>query len=487
MIRCDVLVLSAFRKPVFRGALNPRYPIEEPWDSAPLVIAAAIESSGMSCSYLPLQNLYPSFDIERDFASLKQLLAEHRSRVVLFSSCNFVASRSTAAIYGIGIVSNILKSSHDPVVGVTGRLATTAASYLMRHVSEIDFITLGEIEGEIGEIVQQILKHGLDQLAHLSVISRKQFAKRADIPPIYAEVPDLNLLPVPAFHLARPAVRWFHESGRFPQETSIPFSIRTSAGCKFSCKFCAGVPFWRNYRTKDVATIEREIVAFTREIGIAGRISFFEDEIFTLNEEHVSTVANLLVLNGIRLDGVYTHAAMLSEGVAASLLRMTKSVCLGFDSADDRVLRSMGKGQTLDLLFRAIKNASNVGLPVHLEWIIGAPPEDLNSLVLSLASISQLLFTGAVESIQTYVFCPHPGTEFGMHCNASYEEIQESGGFPQYEHSQLTKNQVFTAYLMSQLIIAEVRLARHQYGAALPFSASITSSLKQIFEMIDRR
>ncbi len=71
-----------------------------------------------------------------------------------------------------------------------------------------------------------------------------------------------------------------------------------------------------------------------------------------------------------------------------------------------------------------------------------------------------------------------------MSTSECYEEIQESGGLPQYRHPNLTKNQVFTAYLMSQMIIAEVRLAQKQYGSNLPFSESITSRLKQILEEV---
>ncbi|WP_222706539.1 hypothetical protein, partial [Geobacillus sp. AYS3] len=47
----------------------------------------------------------------------------------------------------------------------------------------------------------------------------------------------------------------------------IPFSIRTSLGCKFKCKFCSGVPNWLNYRKKSRTRIEKELESFDKHVG----------------------------------------------------------------------------------------------------------------------------------------------------------------------------------------------------------------------------
>ncbi|MEU6718627.1 hypothetical protein ABZ897_44795 [Nonomuraea sp. NPDC046802] len=78
--------------------------------------------------------------------------------------------------------------------------------------------------------------------------------------------------------------------------------------------------------------------------------------------------------------------------------------------------------------------------------------------------------TGVVESVNTYVFCPHPGTEyaenaasFGMTIHEPFDML-ESGGYPAASTAQLSRQQVFTAYLISQLLIADAQLARQRLG-----------------------
>src|SRR5262249_48995390 len=156
-------------------------------------------------------------------------------------------------------------------------------------------------------------------------------------------------------------------------------------------------------------------------------------EIFTLDIDHALSVCRVLGERGIVLDGVYTHSSLLTDVAAEALAPVTRRVFLGLDNPDDSIMKTMGKGQTLDTVVSAIRSATAANLKVHLEWIIGAPPEDVNSLIGSLTSIFVLLATGAVESINTYVFCPHPGTAYG-HLETygidEYEQMLESGGVP---------------------------------------------------------
>jgi len=465
------------------------YPVEEPWDSPPLLIAGSIEAAGFEVRFLPLQNIYSAFDEEQDIQELKKLICENKARMVIFASDYFIASRSTATLYGIRLVSRLMKEDENPpIIGITGRLATTTREKLFSFAEKVDFLVVGEAEVVIGEIVSGIFGEGLAVGGqHVNVITPEKVNSR-EIEP--ARIEDVNTLPLPAYHLLHPALHIFERTRKRPL-INLPFSIRTSLGCKFQCKFCAGVPNWQNYRLKSSTRIAAEIdYLFSNLRGIA-RLSFLEDEIFTLNEVHVREVTTLLAERNIRLDGVYTHSSLITPKIAKLLAPVTDKVFFGLDNADDGILKKMGKGQTLDTVLDAVKIAHEAMLKVHLEWIIGTPDETVDSLITSLGAIFNLLITGTVHSINSYVFCPHPGTEYtenhkayGFDIIENFEGIQESGGFPASKPLKLSRNQVFSGYLMSQLVIAEAMQARNMLGAATEVRPPNRSALHQLFEQI---
>src|SRR5699024_5095103 len=127
---------------------------------------------------------------------------------------------------------------------------------------------------------------------------------------------------------------------------------------------------------------------------------------------HVRGIAKVLRDRSVRLNGLYTHSSLLTEEVIEHLAPVVDRVFLGLDNPSDEVLRKMGKGQRLSTVLAAVERARAGGLRTHLEWIIGNPSESVQSLVTSLHAICTLLASNAVDSINTYVFCPHPGTEY---------------------------------------------------------------------------
>lgn len=477
----DVLVAAPFRRPTFRTAMSSAYPVGEPWDAAPLATAAAIESAGLSVAYLALQNIFDAWHAAKDDAALRQLLERNVARAVVFASDNFIASRSTAAIYGMQTTARLVRAvSPGAVIGVTGRLATTAGIRILNEVPEADFLVHGEAEAVIGSILVDILRHGLIHADHPSLITRSarvSAGTRADPTLSHgklqigaAKVAALDDAPAPAWHLLQESIRAWdaqHENHPVP----LPFSLRTSAGCKFRCRFCAGVPYWLDYRTKSAKRVAEEIDSLFDAVGSRAHLSFIEDEIFTRNPEHVAGVSAVFAERGIKVDGVYTHSTLMTPQVAGDLARMTRKVFFGLDNADDTALRDMRKGQRLDTVLAAVQTARSAGLATHLEWIIGSPADTLHTLVGSLNAICNLLATGSVDTIDTYIYCPHPGTEYaeyadkyGLHIVDGFEFMQESGGYPSYQTDSLSSQQIFTAYLMSQLAIAETLQARAKRG-----------------------
>jgi radical SAM superfamily enzyme YgiQ (UPF0313 family) len=94
----------------------------------------------------------------------------------------------------------------------------------------------GEPEGVIGGIVTDILSDGLDEPCHGSL--RRRGPTSSELPLISGHNTSLETLPAPAWHLLKSSISaWdrLHDAAE-----KLPFSLRTSAGCKFQCQFCAG-------------------------------------------------------------------------------------------------------------------------------------------------------------------------------------------------------------------------------------------------------
>lgn len=353
----------------------------------------------------------------------------------------------------------------------------------------LDFVIVGEAEAVLADILPLLVQTDLKRLAdHPAVLLRGGGRPSSAVEPAYAEDP--SSLPLPAYHLAESAFSVFERAtGR--SAVKLPFSIRTSFGCRFHCRFCGGVPHWRDYRCKSSERVSRELDLIETHTGGRGRLSFLEDELFTLMPEHCEAICDLLRRRRIMLDGLYTHAAYLTPEVAACLVDVVRRVHLGLDSADDRVLRDMGKGQTLSRVLEAVDTADAAGLKVQLEWIIGTPTESRDNLIHTLNMVYNLLATNAVDSIDTYVFCPHPGTEYAERCAlhrleivGRLEDMEESGGFPAAITSGLSRNEVFAAYLISQIVIREATVARSANGPAGAVAPANYPALRRLFAAI---
>ncbi|MGR5963266.1 hypothetical protein ACT7DN_31390 [Bacillus paranthracis] len=281
----DVLVLAPFRRAVFRNAVSSLYPFIEPIDSPPLLVAGAIQSKGLGVNYFPLINLFNGYNEETDYPKLYELLKNNPSKMVVFSADNFIPSRSTASVYGIRTISRILRDINPRViVGVTGRMATVLKEKLYKIVPELDFSIIGEPEEVIGDIAAEILINGLGATdKKFNSLLTKNNVNKVPVP---AMVMDLENMALPAYELLEHTFEIYEDlTGIKPK--NIPFSIRTTLGCKFRCRFCSGVPNWLNYRKKSPERIDKEIKRLKRSLGEIATISFLEDEIFTKDIEHV--------------------------------------------------------------------------------------------------------------------------------------------------------------------------------------------------------
>ncbi len=185
--------------------------------------------------------------------------------------------------------------------------------------------------------------------------------------------------------------------------------IHSSRGCVFRCTFCPNKLLGRTYR-------ERSVNHFVDEIeywyGRGYKQFAIDDDNFTFNKGRIYKICDeierrglkdlfLRCSNGIRADRVDRQllARMREIGV--------REVGFGVDGGNNKVLGYLKKGETIETIEKAIRDACELGLDVKIFIIVGTPHETRDDIEDSIRlakkyPVARVNFNNAI---------PYPGTE----------------------------------------------------------------------------
>ena len=154
--------------------------------------------------------------------------------------------------------------------------------------------------------------------------------------------------------------------------------IATSRGCPFACIFCSvkhaiGRPI--RYRTPEGVVDE---IAYWYERGY--RKFNFVDDNFTFDADRAHAICdeiarraftdlNLTVPNGVRADRVDRELLAHMREVGFYYL------AIGVEGGNDKVLKYLKKGERMETIRRAIRDATDLGYGVTLFFVVGTPGE----------------------------------------------------------------------------------------------------------------
>lgn len=211
---------------------------------------------------------------------------------------------------------------------------------------------------------------------------------------------DLDVLPAPDLSLIHGYIRGGSVAGRF-----IP--IQTTRGCPYDCDFCSVTGmFGRNLRKRSPENIVKELETY-RDLGGS---FFFCDDNFTANRNHAREICRLIIESG--LDIAWTTQVRLEAARDRNLVDLMhragcRTVCIGFESVNQKALDECGKSQSLDEMFGAVGTFRRAGIDIHGMFIFGFDsdePRDLNA-TLRFAKRAQ------VATAQFLILTPLPGTK----------------------------------------------------------------------------
>lgn len=240
-----------------------------------------------------------------------------------------------------------------------------------------------------------------------------------------------DLLPMDRYR----AHNWhcFQEPG---QERNPYAVIYTSLGCPFHCHFCCinaifGKPGIR-YRSPE--KVVQEIDLLVNNYGVKN-IKII-DEMFVLNEEHVLNICELLIARGYPLN-IWAYARI--NTVNERILRKMKQagftwLAYGIESGNDRVLRSVTKGITVEKTKEVIKLTREIGLNVIGNYILGLPEDDLSSMQETLDLAIEL----NCEFINLYCAVAYPGSKlYDQALKEGWKLPENWSGYSPYSYEHL--------------------------------------------------
>jgi anaerobic magnesium-protoporphyrin IX monomethyl ester cyclase len=210
---------------------------------------------------------------------------------------------------------------------------------------------------------------------------------------------DLDRLPFPTY-------RRFELSKYVARE----IGVITSRGCPYSCTFCpVKTTIGRTTRFRSAQSMVNELEYWHRQ---GYRDILILDDNFAMHKDRVYGMCDELEQRGLTDFRFRCGNGIRADHVDYALLKRMYTVgfrflSFGVESASDRVLQTIKKGEQFDRIEQAVKDACDIGYDVTLFFIIGLPTETPAEAEASLRFAQKY----PVFDAKFYNLIPFPKTE----------------------------------------------------------------------------
>lgn len=282
------------------------------------------------------------------------------------------------------VVSEVKMRMPDITVILGGYHPTFTSKEILASYEEVDFIVRGEGELVLPQLLDFIEKnqrpYSLSGVAFRD--GRKIVQNEFDL------IRDLDSLPFPDRHLVADVEYGYSHLG-VPLTFGKLTTICSSRGCPHECTYCSCSRLMKKkYRERSPSNVIDELIQIESQ-GYKNCI--FVDDNFTLNRKRVIELCRLIRRE--RLDLRFYAEGRVDRADISLLKEMKKAgfevIYFGAESASARVLSYYKKGCKPDEIRNAIRNAKKAGLLVVASFIIGAPIENHDDVMMTLDLIEE--------------------------------------------------------------------------------------------------
>ena len=218
-----------------------------------------------------------------------------------------------------------------------------------------------------------------------------------------------------------PAWRHIDPKDYYSPAKRNPFlTLVTGRGCEGRCVFCLfpQVMYGREYRYRSPENVLDEIQYDIKLFSNLKEI-MFEDDTFTLDKysSRLEKICKGIIDKNIKISWSCNARPEIQDSSILKLMKQAgcRMMCVGFESGDDEMLKSLKKGITSDRMRNFAVLARKAGISVHGCFVIGAPGETEESVSRTIKFATQV----PIDTVQFSGLCAYPGTEFYKWCKGN--------------------------------------------------------------------
>ncbi len=197
---------------------------------------------------------------------------------------------------------------------------------------------------------------------------------------------------------------YFYAHCRYPV-----VSLFTSRGCKGRCNYCVYPQqmFGRECRQRSPENIVEEFEYIEKEFPQVKEV-LVDDDNFSINQDHTIEFCELMIKKKIRIPWtVECRATLKYETMNIMKKAGCRLIVIGFESADNEILKNIRKGITVERMRRFVSEAKRAGIKVHACFMAGNKGETRSTLMKSLKFAKEM----NADTCQFFPLMIYPGTE----------------------------------------------------------------------------
>ncbi len=244
---------------------------------------------------------------------------------------------------------------------------------------------------------------------------------------------------------------------KFELKKYIPeVEIYSSRGCPHKCIFCPNRIISPYYRVRSPNHVVDEMEYWYKK----GYRQFnFDDDNFNKEMDRVYKICDEIERRGLKNLFIRCSNGIRADKTDKALLTRMKEVgfnyiAFGADSGNNKMLKLNKKGERIEDIEQALKNASELGYNLKLLFVVGTPGETREDVEDDV----RLTMKYPLQDVHFYNIIPYPGTEL-------YEWVEKNNRFlkePEDYLNNVTFNEIDPIFDTPELS-AEDRIKLFKY------------------------
>jgi radical SAM superfamily enzyme YgiQ (UPF0313 family) len=166
-------------------------------------------------------------------------------------------------------------------------------------------------------------------------------------------------------------------------------TIVSSRGCPFDCYFCSSKYIWeRKYSYRSIDNLMHEIEFLIKNYGTKGL--YFREDNFTVKKDRVIEFCDKIIKYNIPWLCESRVDTLDEEVVSKMALAGCRGIWFGIENADNKVLKLIGKGTSVEQIKSTINMCNKHGLRTGGGFMLGFPFDTKSSILKNYKNSKKL-------------------------------------------------------------------------------------------------